>query len=190
MKTMKDVLAKMKGEGNTSKVLTGKGNFSSSLYKEMVHGMVNDTTYEVGTFGKDGKKTYKNISDLIRADAKKLVQKAGYPQKSELDKLNTVEIPSEGIAEAVKYVVREYIETGRKFELPPTEQMVGSIYLAPVKGREKIIKVRDMNTKEDRGTATITTQDSIQLRAKSPVPKHLQTKVRKDPSGNIIKKQN
>ncbi len=65
--------------------------------------------------------------------------------------------------------------------------MVGSIYLASNPGKTKEIQVRDIKTKEALGTTTITTQDSVQVRAKSPVPKHLQVKVRKDVNGNLVK---
>jgi hypothetical protein len=60
------------------------------------------------------------------------------------------------------------------------------VFLSTVPGKQKIVKIRDPKTQENLGTAEITTQDSIQIRTKSPVPEHLQTKVRKDANGKII----
>ena len=79
------------------------------------------------------------------------------------------------------------MQAGRKFDLPTQKDMVGAIYLANNPGKTKTVQVRDIKTKETLGTTTITSQDSIQVRATSPVPKNLQTKVRKDLNGNVVK---
>jgi len=187
MKSVKEVLTKAKGAGNEGKTVTGKGSFSKAGFAERTNAYVNDTTHKVKVMGKDGKETSVNLSELIRADLKKTVANAKYPQKSELAVLDTCEISTAGMAEAIPYLVREEMRIGKKFDIPATGEMGGSIYLAPVKGKTKTVQVRDIKSKEELGTTTITTKDSVQIRAKSPVPKHLQTKVRKDKNGNVVK---
>jgi len=188
MKSVKDVFTKHKGEGNENKVLTGKGSFSQTSFKDLVHALANDTTHKVSVFNpKDGSETKVNLSELIRSDIKKTTAKAGYPGKTEEKVFDTCEIVTTGLSEAARFFAREYISMGKKLDLPATDKMSGSIYLDEVKGGTKTVAVRDMTTKEDRGTTTITTKDSIRIKAKSPVPKHLQTKVRRDKNGNVIK---
>ena len=100
---------------------------------------------------------------------------------------DTGEIKATGLAEAIPHIVLAQIQSGRKFDLPTQTDMVGSIYLAKNPGKTKTVQVRDIKTKETLGTTTITSKDSIQVRAKSPVPKNLQTKVRRDLNGKVVK---
>jgi hypothetical protein len=188
MKTANDVLTNIKGAGNAATTLTGKGSFSKQGFGDLTSALVNDTGFKVKTLGKDGKLVETSISDLLRNDLKKTIANAKYPQKSEAGVLDTCDIATSGLAEAIPLIVSEQIRCGKKFDLPATQEMVGSIYLHPVEGKVKEVKVRDIKTKADMGTAIITTKDSVQVRAKSPVPKHLQTKIRKDTAGNVIKK--
>jgi hypothetical protein len=183
----KEVLGKLKGEGNVDKTLVGKGSFSKSGFADLTTALVNDTGFKVTSVDKDGKTVETSISELIRSDLKKTVEMAKYPQKSESDILNTCEISAKGLAEAIPHIVLAQIQAGRKFDLPTQTDMVGSIYLAKNPGKTKTVQVRDIKTKETLGTTTITSKDSIQVRAKSPVPKNLQTKVRKDLNGNVVK---
>lgn len=187
MKTVSDQMTKLKGTGNEGQTLTGKGSFSTKGFADFTNAMFNDTTHKVKVMGKDGKEALVSPSELVRADFIKSAANAKFPQKSEAGTYNTSELATNGIAEAALLVVREYMQTGRKVDIPPTKNMVGSIYLAPVAGKTKTVNVRDMKTGEPQGTTTITTKDSIQIRSKSPVPKHLQTKVRKDKNGNVVK---
>lgn len=186
MKTVNDALTKLKGAGNTGKILTGKGSFSRDGFKTLTSALANDTKHKVTTVGKDGKPVAINLSELIRADIKKTIKNAGYPQPSEAAVLDTCEIAASGLAEAIPHIVSAQIQCGKKFTIPATDKFGGDIYLADVKGKTKVVPVRDFKTKEDMGTTTITTKDSIQIRAKSPVPKHLTQKVRKDRSGKVI----
>jgi hypothetical protein len=182
-----EVLAKLKGEGNVDKTLVGKGSFSKSGFADLTTALVNDTGFKVKSVDKDGKTVETSISELIRSDLKKTLEMAKYPQKSEADILNTCEIRATGLAEAIPHIVLAQMQAGRKFDLPTQKDMVGAIYLANNPGKTKTVQVRDIKTKETLGTTTITSQDSIQVRAKSPVPKNLQTKVRKDLNGNVVK---
>ena len=59
----------------------------------------------------------------------------------------------------------------------------GSVYLAPVKGKEKTFAVRDPKTQENLGTAVVKSEDHVQVRTKSGVPAWMQVKVRKDKNG-------
>ncbi len=174
-----EVLEKVKGAGNVTKTVTGKGSFSKQGFNDLVSALVNDTTFKVSIRGKDGKTVQASISELIREDLKKTVAAAKFPQKSEICVLDTCEIHCNGLAEAIPLIVNEQLRTGKKFELPAQDDMNGAIYLAPIKGKTRVVNVRDMKTGADCGTTTITTKDSVQVRAKSPVPKHRQTKVRK-----------
>ena len=90
------------------------------------------------------------------------------------------------VAKAIPQIVMQQLACGKKFDLPTQEKMVGSIYLANNPGKVKDVQIRDPKTQENLGTATITTQDSIQVRVKSPVPQHLSTKVRKDVNGKVV----
>lgn len=188
MKDVKETLSKVKGSDNVDAILTGKGTFSQSGFSDMVNAMANDSTYKVTTYGKDGNPSGDmNISEMLRADLKKTVAKAGYPQKSEAGVLDTVEMCTANLSKVIPVIVMEQIKCGKKFDLPAQPGIsTSSVYLAPVKGKEKTIKVRDPKTQADLGTAVITTKDSIQVRVKSPVPDYLTDKVRKDASGKTI----
>lgn len=188
MKNVNEVFEKIKGTGKVSEIIPGKANFSKSGFGDMVSAMANDTTFAIPTYGKDGKSTGTiNISELIRDDVKKTIAKAGYPQKTEAGVLDTAEICTSGLSEAIPYIVMEQLKTGKKFDLPITEKSVGSVYLKEVKGGVKESKVRDPQTQKDLGTSITTSKDHIQIRTKSGVPSFLQTKVRKDVNGNVVK---
>lgn len=188
MKTVKDTFGKLKGgEDKVTTMLTGKGAFSKAGFHDTVSALANDSSFKIPTYGKDGKKNGEvNISELLRNDIKKTLEKAKYPQKSEAGVLDSSEIVTTGLAEAIPHIVMQQMMQGKKFDLPSQPGVQGSVYLAPVKGKEKTIKVRDPKTQQDMGTAIITTKDSVQIRAKSPVPDYLTKKVRKDPSGKVI----
>lgn len=188
-KMVNEVLEKMKGTDKVSEIITGKGSFSKAGFNDLVGAMANDTTFKVKTYdGKTGTETGEvSISELIRSDLKKTLDKANYPQKSEAGILDTCEIVTNGLSEAIPQIVMQQIAAGKKFDLPAQPQVVGSIYLADVPGKVKTSQIRDPKTQQDLGTVTTTSKDSIQIRAKSPCPAHLQTKVRKDPAGNVVK---
>lgn len=187
-KNVAEVFGKAKGGADkVNDLLTGKGSFSKQGFSDAVNAMVNDTTFKVTTYGKDGKPNGQvSLSELIRSDIKKTVEKAGFPQKSEAAVLDTAEVATKGLAEAVPHMVMEYMKMGKKFDLPQQPKVGGSIYLADVKGKSKTSKIRDIKTKQELGTVDITTKDSVQIRAKSPVPTYLQTKVRKDTNGKVV----
>jgi hypothetical protein len=187
VKTVEEVLAKIKGGDNVGSTITGKGSFSKQGFGELTSALTNDTGFKVKSFDKNGQVVETNLSELIRADLKKTLANAKYPQKSEAGVLDTCEISTSGLAEAIPFIVTEQLRTGKKFDLPAQQDMVGSIYLAANPGKTKTMTVRDIKTKQELGTTTITTQDSVQVRVKSPVPKHLQEKVRKDTSGKVVK---
>jgi hypothetical protein len=186
MKLVNEVLAKFKGEKNITSTLTGKGSYSSQGFKELTNALLNDTTFKVESMDKNGEKVQMNLSELIRKDLKKTYAGAGFPQGSEIKVLDTCKIHTDGYAEAIRRIALEWVRCGKKLDFPAQQDMVASIYLAPVKAKTRVLNVHGIKNKEDLGTATITTKDSIQMRAKSPVPKHLQTKVRKDKDGKII----
>lgn len=188
MKTVNEVMSALKGTGKEAETLTGKGAYSKAGFSDMVSAMVNDTTFKVPTYDKDGNKSGEmSISDMIRADLAKTVETAKYPQKSEASVLNQVDISTKGLAEAIPVIVNEWIKSGRKFDLPVQPEYNGSVYLSDVKGGTKEVAIRDPKTQEPMGTCTITSKDSIKVTTKSPVPAHLQTKVRKDTSGKVVK---
>lgn len=187
MKTVNETLGKIKGVDKLDDVMTGKGAFSKAGFADTVNALVNDTTFKVKTFGKDGNVNGEvSISDLIRKDLTKTIDNAKYPQKSEVGVLQNTDICTTGLAEAIPYIVMEQMKCGKKFDLPMQANVGGSIYLANVPGKVKTVQVRDIKTKEALGTTTITSKDSVQIRAKSPVPAHLQTKVRKDLNGKVV----
>lgn len=187
-KMVNDVLGAIKGTDKVSDIVTGKGSFSKQGFGDAVNALANDTTFQIKTFGKDGKENGSvNISELIRSDIKKTIEKAGFPQKTEAGVLDTAEICTKGIAEAIPYIVMEQIKCGKKFDMPQQPTVGGSIYLAPVDGKKKVSKVRDIKTKQELGTVEVTTKDSVQIRAKSPVPKScIVSKVRKDNDGKVV----
>lgn len=188
MKMVKDVLAKLKGEDKVNEVVTGKGSFSQSGFNDFVTAAVNDTTFKIPTYGKDGKKDGEiSISDLIREDLKKTLEKAKYPQKSEQGVIDSCEIVANGLSKAIPQIAMSWIASGRKLDLPAMPKVQGSIYLQNVPGRVKESQIRDPKTQQNLGSVTTTTKDHIEIRTKSSCPDYLATKVRKDPSGKVIK---
>lgn len=187
MKLVNDVLTKVKGEGKVDEMLTGKGVFSKSGFSDLTNALVNDSTYKIKTYDKDGNAAGElSVSELIRSDLKKTLEKAKYPQKSEAAVLDNCEIVTNGLAEAIPQIIMQQLATGRKFDLPIGERVQGSIYLKDVPAAVKEVSVRDPKTQQNLGTCVITTKDSVAVAAKSPVPAHLQSKVRKDTSGKVI----
>ena len=188
MKTVTEVLGKIKGEDKINDVLTGKGPFSKSGFSDTVNALVNDTTFGIKTYDKDGKETGTvSISELIRSDLKKTLDNAKYPQKSESGVLDSTDIVTKGLSEAIPYIVMEQMKAGKKFDLPSQPNVVGSVYLADVPGKVKESQIRDPKTQENLGTTTTTTTDYVQIRAKSPVPNScVVSKVRKDVNGKVI----
>lgn len=187
MKLANEVLDSIKGAGKAKTTLTGKGAFSQAGYAAVTKALANDTTFTVPVREKDGKTTQVNISQLVRDDAKKTNLNAGSPQKSENKVFETSPIETNGWARAMLLILREYLKAGRKVEIPADDKFNGALYLAPVAGKTKTVQVRDIKTKEELGTTTIVSQDSIQIRAQSRVPKHLQTKTRRDKDGKVVK---
>ena len=178
MKLVNDVMTSLKGEGKEKDVLVGKGAFSTAGFGSLVNALANDSTYKVPVF-KDGKKVDDvSISELFRSDLKKSVKTAGYPQKSEEAVFDSSEISTAGIATALPYILREWVQTGRKLELPNGKNMVGSIYLREVPASSRTVEVRDPKTQEKLGHVTIENDKYVQLMAKSPTPAHLQKKTR------------
>jgi len=185
-KSMKDFLGEIKGKGNEDKTMTGKGSFSTATFSKFVHAAINDRDYRVTSVGKDGKRTEMCLSDLITGDIKKTVTDAKYPQKSEIGILDSADIATAGLAKAISPLVTEWVKTARKFPLQPQAEFAGDIYLASVPGKTKVVNVRDIKSGANIGTTTITSQDSVQVRSKSPVPSHLVHKVRRDVNGKVI----
>ena len=185
-KSVKEIQTKLKGAGNEAKTLPGKKSFSSSAFDDLVHAMVNDPDYRFTSVDRSGKKVDTNIRSLIVEDLKKSAQSAGYPQKTEAGVYDTAEISTKGFSRAIRPIATEYIRTARKFSLEPQEDFTGDIYLAKVPAGTKTVNVRDIKTGVNIGTTTIIRKDSVQVRAKSPVPKHLVEKVRKDASGKVL----
>lgn len=190
MKTVKEVYENAKGKGKVSDILTGKGSFSKAGFADTVSALANDNTFKIKTYDKNGTAVGEvSISELIRSDIKKTMDKAKYPQKSEVAVMDSAEIVTAGLAQAIPFIVMEQMKQGKKFDLPNNPEVVGSIYLANVPGKTKTSKVRDIKTKQEIGTTTVKTKDSIQVRAKSPVPAAcVISKVRKDMNGNVVNK--
>lgn len=186
-KMVKDVLSAIKGTDKVSDIVTGKGSFSKQGFGDLVNALANDTTFKIKTYDKGKENGAVNISELIRSDIKKTIEKAGYPQKSEAAVLDTAEICTKNLAEVIPHMVMQQVMCGKKFDLPQQPTVAGSIYLAPVPGKKKVSKVRDIQTKQELGTVEITTKDSVQIRTKSPVPAScVVSKVRKDTTGKVV----
>lgn len=188
MKTVTEVLGNIKGKDNVNEIMTGKSPFSKQGFSDTVNALVNDSTFKINTYDKNGNVTGQvNISEMIRSDLKATIEKAKYPQKSEAGVIDSTEIVTKGLAEAIPYIINEQIMTGKKLDLPQQKTFGGSIYLADVPGKTKVSEVRDINTKEKLGTVTTVTKDSVQVRTKSPVPAScVVSKVRKDLNGNVV----
>lgn len=187
-KNVNDVLTKAKGTDKVGEIIAGKGAFSKAGFGDLVNALANDSTFKITTYGKDGKATGAvSVSELIREDLKKTLEKAKYPQKSEVAVLDSCEICTNGLAEAIPQIIMQQIGAGKKFDLPMQAKVHGSIFLANVPGKVKDTTIRDPKTQAVLGTVTTTSKDSLQVRAKSKVPAYLQTKVRKDVNGKVVK---
>lgn len=186
IKNAKEHFTKMKGDGNETKVLTGKGTFSQTAFANTWSALVNDPTHKVKTVDKEGKEVLVSVRDLVLSDIKKTAANAKYPQKSEVGVYDNTDIAVSGIAEASRHVMLAHMQCGKKVTLPAQKDMVGEVYLQSVPGRVKTSQVRNMKTRQVEGTSTSTTKDHVQVRAKSSAPKHLVTKIRKDNNGNVV----
>ena len=62
MKTVEEILGKVKGEKNVTATLTGKGSFSKQGFGELTSALVNDTTFKVKSLAKDGSVVETSIS--------------------------------------------------------------------------------------------------------------------------------
>ena len=182
----KDVLGHLKGGGKENETITGKKSFSHSGFQQFVNALVNDPSHKVTHYDKDQNPVTTNIRERVVSDLKQSIQNAGYPQKSEMSIVNNSEIATKNLATIIPSIVMEYMKTGRKFPLPRQENSSGEIYLHNVNGKTRTVPVRDMKTGKPLGTSTIETQAYVQVRVKSPPPKHLVTKTRKDVNGNIV----
>ena len=151
MKLVDEVLGKIKGASNIKDTLTGKGSFSKQGFSDLTSAMINDNSFKVKSFGKDGQTIETSLSELIRSDLKKTLANAKYPQKSEAGVLDTCEVFSEGLAAAIPFIVSEQIRCGKKFDLPAQKDMVGSIYLAKNPAKVRTMQVRDIKTKRRAG---------------------------------------
>lgn len=188
MKSVKDVLAKVKGEDKVNQIVTGKGSFSRTGFSDLVNALANDTSFKIPTYDKDGKKLADiNLSEYLRRDLKKTLEKANYPQRSEAAILDTCEISTAGLAEAIPYIVMEQMASGKKMDFP-RQELIGnaSVYLADVPSRTKTSTIRDPKTQENLGTVTTTNKPYIAVKSKSSAPSSLITKVRKDTNGKVI----
>jgi len=188
MKTVNEVLQKLKGEDKVDETICGKGSFSKAAFSDITNALINDTTFKVEVLDKQGKATEVNFSELFREELKKNIASAGYPQKPEIGVVDNANLYGNVIAEMAPHLIDMYVATGRKFEFPLHKDRISSVYLVDVKGKTKDTTVRDMKTGEKIGTTTTTTQDHIQMRVKSQVPKALVKKVRKDLNGNVVSK--
>lgn len=183
MKTVNEIFAKIKGAENVDKVLAEKKRANSVDTKLLVNALVNDKTYKIDNFKTEEEV---NISELIRNDIKKTLEKAKFPQKNEASVIDDAEICTEGLTKAIPYLVLEHLKTGRTFELPPQEKMKASIYLRAMPARTRQIKIRNVQNGKQIGDVTLVSKDWFQLRAKSPIPKHLQRKVFKGMDGKPL----
>lgn len=186
-KNVKEVLEKAKGADHVNEIVAGKGAFSKAGFGDLVNALANDTTFKINTYAKDGSVSGSvSVSDLIREDMKKTVEKAKYPQKSEAAVFDTCEIETKGLAEAIPQIVMQQLMSGKKFDLPMQDKVQGSVYLQNVPGKVKETTIRDPKTQTVLGTVTTTTKDNITVRTKSPVVPSLVSKVRKDVNGKVV----
>lgn len=187
MKTVSEVLTTIRGGSDLTTPLAGKSTIARKDASDLTSALVNDTSFVTTHRGNNGETLEFNISELIRKDLKTTLATAGYPQKSEADQiLDKVEISTKGLTLAIPHIVQHVVESGKAFELPNKDYMKSKVYLAPVQASTKDYTVRDMTTQTVTGTSTVTTKDHFTLRAKSPAPDHLQTKVKKDLNGKVV----
>lgn len=185
-KNVTEVITKLKGANSAQEVVTGKGSFSSAGFGEFVSSIVNDPSYMAKSVDKTGEVKETNIRDLIVGDVKRTIAAAKYPQASEIGVVDTTEISTKGLEKSFSLILTEWLKTGKKFPLASQPTFTGEIYLKSVPGGVKENPIRDFKTGETIGTSITTTQDSVQVRVKSPVPDTLKQKVRKDLNGNVI----
>lgn len=183
-KLVNEIFEKIKGTGNADKTLTDKKRFNAVEFKSVVSALANDSTYKVDNFKTEEEF---NIGDAIRSDLKKTIERAKFPQKNEASVLDTVDICTDGLAKAIPYIVLEHLKTGRSFDLPEQEKLNASIYLQTVPAKTRDIPFRNVQTGAPLGTVTVANKECYQLKAQSPIPKHLQRKTYKDLNGKPMK---
>lgn len=183
MKLVNEIFEKIKGAENVDKILAVKKRANAIDTKALVNALANDKTYKIDNFKTEEEV---NISELLRSDLKKTLQRAQFPQKNEISVLDDVEIATDGLTKAIPYMVLEYLKTGRIFELPEQEKLKAAIYLKEIPGASRIIKIRNVQNGKPIGNVNLITKDAFVLRAKSPIPSHLKRKVYKDNNGKPL----
>ena len=175
-RSVEEIYAITKGPDRINEVVTGKGSYSEKGFKDLSKALVNDRDYKVKTYTNGKEDGEISIHDKWVDSLTKTYKKAGCPQESELGKLDSAELVIDGISETIPFIILEWIEQGKKFDLPETDQLKASIYLAPVEGKTKVVPARNPKTQEELGNVEVTTRDSLKLVSKSPVPNHLKSK--------------
>lgn len=180
MKLVNEVLSKIKGAEKVNDILALKKRPNSIDTRNLVSALANDKTYKIDNFKTEEEF---NISEALRSDIKKTIQRAQFPQKNEISVIDDVDICTDGLSKAIPYFVLEHLKTGRMFDIPKQNQLDASIYLKAIPGTTREVNIRNVQTGKSIGTVNVITKDSFQLRAKSPVPAHLKRRVYKDPNG-------
>lgn len=181
MKTLTEVLEAAKGTGNANTMQAGKAPYSASFFSELVHAAANDTQFKIPQYNPNtGEKVGDiNISEMLRADMKKTIEAAKYPQKSEAGVLDSVEISTKGLEKSITQILMLAMGVGKKVNLPAQPDINASIYLADVPAKSKKVNIRDPKTQEPLGVCQIDTAAYKQVRAQSRAPKYLQKKTKR-----------
>jgi len=185
-KTMNEVLGKLKGAGNEKKIIPGKGAPSTKVSADLLKAMVNNG-YTLVTVDKKGVKEEVNLREAYAADVKKTIANAGYPQKSEINVVDTAELETSSLGVIANAFIRETVMAGKKFVVKGNNDFSAELSIRQVPGRVKESVIRDpKNPDVQIGTVTTTTKDWFQLRSKSNPPASCVSKVRKDMSGKVV----
>ena len=180
--TVDEVLAEI-----TAKKKTGKNGeekwvynrFNKKNFQNLLRAMVNDPEFKSTTIKlKDG--GVETVDDMMvtkdfREFLRKILVKAGIDVNDSQAIMSSDFIIEnvDGLYEFFGTAMYLYMNAGNKFDLIPTEEFKGSIYLEDVPETIKISEAKNPKTKESLGTYETTKKSHKKLVAKSSCPSWL-----------------
>ncbi len=181
--TVEEALASMGAKTNANGKLV-VNRFNKKNFNKLLTAMANDVNFKAHV-AKVKKGELDTVEDILVTDGfrkwcKKLIEKAGV-DKTESERVLSEDfvIPDmDGIYDFFVTAVYKYMEAGNQFDLLPTEDFKGSLY---IKNVDEKVTVADAHSPQDRsylGTFETTKKKHKELGVKSGCPAFLQNRKR------------
>ena len=179
--SVEEALATMQGKKNEEgKVVVNRCNKKN--FNTLMVAMANDLEFK-NRMVKVSKGEIKNVEDIMvtkefRKWCKKLVEKMGI-DSSESEKIISEDFKIDNMGGLYEFFVTalyKYIEAGNQFDLIPTEEFKGSVYIKDI---DEVSKVTDAFSPQDRsyiGTFETTKKKHKELGVKTGCPAFLKNR--------------